>query len=79
MTHRKLIVLFVIGGIFAISSIWTVAQWLEETGLIGWAESIRAEFLTGTAIAVIAVMLYLLPGGSRTPPTASRRDAWPFD
>jgi len=81
MTQRKLIVLIVIASIFMISSIWTVAHWLDETGLIGWAESIRAEFLTGTALAVIVVMLYLLPGSKQqtTHAHAHHRDAWPFD
>jgi hypothetical protein len=79
MTHKKFVVLFVIAGIFIISSIWTVAQWLEVTGIIGWAEHIRAEFLTGTAIAVIAVMLYLLPGPRRAETQPHYRDNWPFD
>ncbi|TVQ54150.1 MAG: hypothetical protein EA377_06285 [Phycisphaerales bacterium] len=82
MTHKKLIVFIAIASIFMISSIWTVAHWLEEIGLIAWAETIRAEFLTGTALAVIAVMLYLLPGSKQhTPhtPHAGHRDAWPFD
>ena len=60
LTIRKIIVLGSIGIIFLTANILVVANWIAETGIAekaGWA---RREFLTGTAIAVTAVLLILL-------------------
>ena len=35
-------------------------NWLSEKGVIAWAQTIRTEFLTGTALTIIAVLLILL-------------------
>ena len=67
---RKLVVISLVGGIFLLGNIWLVVNWLEDTGAIGCARQIRKEYLTGTAITIIIVLLILLvkPGrqaGSR--------------
>ena len=43
-----------------------VAHWLQEKGVIDLAQHVRTEFLTGTAITIIVVLLILLvrPGYS---------------
>ena len=60
LTIRKIIVLGLIGSILLLGNILFVASWLAEKGAVDWARGIRAEYLTGTALAVIAVLLILL-------------------
>jgi len=57
---RKLIVVGLVGGVFFMANALLVAHWLDELGLIGWAGSIRRDFLTGTAITIIIALLILL-------------------
>ncbi|MFC1794623.1 hypothetical protein ACFL3Q_13660 [Planctomycetota bacterium] len=60
LTVRKTIVLGVIGVIFLTANILVVANWISDTGVAEKAGWIRQEFLTGTAMAVIFVLLILL-------------------
>ena len=60
LTIRKIVVLGLIGTLVLIGNILFVANWLSEKGVTDWARSIRAEYLNGTAIAIIAVLLILL-------------------
>ena len=57
---RKLIVLILAGSIFLLANVWFVVKWLEEAGVVEFAKYVKTEFLTGTAIAIIAVLLILL-------------------
>ena len=57
---RKIIVLGLIGIIFLTANILIVANWINDTGIAEKAGWIRQEFLTGTALAVILVLLILL-------------------
>ena len=57
---RKIIVLGLIGLIFQAGNILLVANWLAEKGIEQKTNWLREEFLTGTAIAVIIVLLILL-------------------
>jgi len=49
-----------IGSILLLGNIVLVASWLAEHGVVDWARGIRAEYLTGTAITIIVVLLILL-------------------
>ena len=60
LTIRKAIVLGMIGAILLLGNILLVASWLAEEGVVDWARTIRSEYLTGTAITIIAVLLVLL-------------------
>jgi len=60
LTIRKIIVLGLVGTVFLVSNIILVAHWLSEKGVVDWAKNIRTEYLTGTAITIIAVLLILL-------------------
>lgn len=60
LTIRKIIVVGLIGMLILIGNILFVANWLSERGVIDWAQNVKAEYLTGTAITVIAVLLLLL-------------------
>lgn len=59
LSIRKIIVLGLIGTLVLIGNFLFVANWLSEKGVTDWAQSIRAEYLTGTAITIIAVLLIL--------------------
>jgi len=67
LTIRKIIVLGLIGSTLLLGNILFVASWLAERGVVDWARGVRAEYLTGTALTVIAVLLILLvrPKGGR--------------
>jgi hypothetical protein len=66
LTIRKTIVLGLIGVILLLSNILFVANWLAERGVIDWARNLRTEYLTGTAITIVAVLLILLVNPRRT-------------
>jgi len=57
---RKTIVLVLVAAIFLLANMWLVMNWLQEKGVIDMARYVRKEFLTGTAITIIAVLLILL-------------------
>ena len=60
LTVRKIVVLGLIGTIFLMANILIVANWIAESGIAEKAGWLRKEFLTGTAVAVILVLLILL-------------------
>ena len=60
LTVRKIVVLGLIGIVFLMANVLIVANWIAETGIAEKAGWLRKEFLTGTAIAVILVLLILL-------------------
>ena len=60
LTIRKVIVLGLIGSILLLGNILLVANWLAERGVVDWARHLRAEYVTGTAVTIIAVLLILL-------------------
>ena len=66
---RKLIVLVLVAALFLAANLMLVAGWLQEKGVIDWAKNVHKEYLTGTAITIIVVLLVLLVaprgGGSR--------------
>ena len=57
---RKLIVVGLVGAVLLLGNFILVANWLQEKGVIDWAKDARKEYLTGTAITIIVVLLILL-------------------
>ncbi len=57
---RKILVLSLVGGVFLLGNIWLVVNWLDERGVIDGARYVRKEYMTGTAITIIIVLLILL-------------------
>jgi hypothetical protein len=57
---RKLIVLSLVAGLFLMANFVLVANWLQDKGVIDWARYVHKEYLTGTAITIIVVLLILL-------------------
>ena len=64
---RKIFVIGAIGAIFLAGNVLLIANWLAEKGVPEKANWFRENFLTGTAITVVAALLILLvsPGKSR--------------
>ena len=58
--RRKLAVLVAAGLVFLLANALVVASWLADHGVVDWAVNVRKEFLTGTAITIIVVLLILL-------------------
>jgi hypothetical protein len=67
LTIRKIMVLGLIGIIFLTANILVVANWISDTRIAEKAGWVRREFLTGTAIAVILVLLILLVSPKNIP------------
>ena len=57
---RKLIVLLLVAALFLVANLMLVVSWLQEKGVIDWAKDARKEYVTGTAITIIVVLLILL-------------------
>ena len=48
------------GSILLLGNMVLVANLLAEKGVVDWARYVRAEYLTGTAITIVVVLLILL-------------------
>jgi len=57
---RKLVVAGVIAAVLFVANALAIATWLSDSGMIGWARFIRSEYVSGTAITVTVVLLFLL-------------------
>ena len=57
---RKLVVIGLIGLVVLLANVMLVAHWLDEIGAIDWAQTVRADCLTGTALTVIVALLIVL-------------------
>ena len=49
-----------VAAVFLIANALIVAGWLKKRGIVDFATGIRKDFLTGTAITIIAALLILL-------------------
>ena len=63
---RKLILLSLIGIIFLTANVVVVANWLSDKGVSQFAQTVKDNYLTGTAVTIIIALLILLvsPGKS---------------
>lgn len=66
LTARKYLIIGFAAAILLLAGAFTVVSWLDNLGLIGWP-GMRDEYLTGTAITIIVVLLVLVgaPAGHR--------------
>ena len=60
LAARKMIVASVIFVVLLLANMVALACWLEGVGVVAWAQHVREEFLTGTAITVILALIVLL-------------------
>lgn len=59
---KKILVLTGLGTVLLLANVWSLAGWLERLGVVAVAQHLRSEYATGTAIAVIVAMVFLLGG-----------------
>lgn len=57
---RKIIIAGVVAVTLLLANFFVLARWLDRAGVIGWAQGLRHEYLTGTAVTIIAVLLVLI-------------------
>ena len=57
---RKVFILGLVAMVFLLANIWLIVSWLDQIGLLDLARFLRKEYLTGTAITIISVLLLLL-------------------
>ena len=62
---RKTIIAACVAGVLLVANLSALVAWLEGTGVIGLMRDFRAEYLTGTAVCVIAVILTLTPSSTK--------------
>ena len=70
---RKLIVLVLAAALFLVANLIFVTNWLAEKGVIDWAKYVHREYLTGTAITIIVVLLILLVSSRGVGSRSTRR------
>jgi len=63
---RKIILLGLIGSVFLMANIVVVANWLSDSGVSEFAQAIRNNYLTGTAVTIIIALLILLVGPGKS-------------
>ncbi len=57
---RKLLVLAVVGAVLVLASIYEVVRWLTHLGVPEMAGRVSERYLTGTTIAVVLALVFLL-------------------
>lgn len=62
---RKIIIVGAVAAVLILANLFVLAHWLDRVGIIGWAQGLRHEYLTGTAITIIVVLLVLIVPQSR--------------
>jgi len=62
---RRLIVIAPVASIMLLANFLALGESLDRFGVIGWAQGLRHEYLTGTALTIIAVLLVLIVPQSR--------------
>ncbi len=61
---RKRFVAGSIALLFCMANASAFVNWLDTIGVLAWTRCIRDQYLTGTAVTVIAALLVLLPSGT---------------
>ena len=61
LTVRKRVVVVVVSAVLLLANAYVIVDWLATSGAIQWARAVRAEYLTGTALTIIVVLVFLLP------------------
>jgi hypothetical protein len=56
---RKLVIAGAVAFVILLANFLVLARWLDSIGLIGWARGLKAEYLTGTSLTIIVVLLVL--------------------
>jgi len=62
---RKIIVAGAVAAILILANVFVLAHWLDDIGVIPWAQGVRDHYITGTTIAIIIALLVLMVPQSR--------------
>jgi hypothetical protein len=62
---RKIIVATAVAAVLILANFFVLARWLDDIGLIPWAQTVRDRYVMGTAITIIVVLLVLIAPQSR--------------
>lgn len=73
LVTRKLVIGSSIVAILLLANFLMLGEWLDRVGVIGWAHSVRNEYLTGTTLAITVMLLVLLAAPGRS---VSRQQSW---
>jgi len=65
LRNRKALVAGSVVSLLVLAGLQQLVDWLVQAGVIGWAQGVRRECLTGTALTVIVVLLVLIVPQSR--------------
>lgn len=57
---KKIVLLSVLGVVVLLANASDFVAWLDEVGVITWAQYVRSEYVTGTAITVVLALTFLL-------------------
>jgi hypothetical protein len=62
---RKLLVLAVVGAVLVLASIYEVVRWLTHLGVPEMAGRVSERHLTGTTVAIVVALVFLLRSDRR--------------
>ena len=65
LARRKVLVMGALLAIIVLANFGNLARWLDQAGVIGWAQGLWHEYLTGTAITIILVLVVVIVPQSR--------------
>jgi hypothetical protein len=60
LTMRKWLIVAVSAFILLLAGAYTIVAWLDELGLVRWAQAVRDEYLPGSTITIIVALLVLV-------------------
>jgi hypothetical protein len=60
LARRKTLAISALLAIIVLANFSNLARWLDNIGVIPWAQTVRDRYITGTAITIIAVLLVLI-------------------
>ena len=64
LVSRKRLVAGSVLLLIGLANLGMFVSWLEARGVLAWARCTCDQYLTGTSVTVIAVLLILLPSGT---------------
>ncbi len=64
LASRKWVVAGCVLLLVGLANLGVFVSWLEAVGVLAWAQHVRDQYLTGTAITVVAVLFVVLPSGA---------------
>ncbi|MCO6438570.1 MAG: hypothetical protein J5J06_15875 [Phycisphaerae bacterium] len=64
LTIRKLAVAVFITVVLMLANAAVITRWLQEAGIVPWAQHIREAYFPGPTLTIVVTLLILLPSGA---------------